>query len=57
VADNNGVVTGCSGEDTAITNVVFDIADDSTLGDGSEGQDVANHESGLLAAVEELPSI
>ncbi|WVZ10499.1 hypothetical protein V8G54_015029 [Vigna mungo] len=37
--------------------MVFNVADDGTLGDRSEGQDVANNEGGLLAAVEELPSV
>jgi len=57
VADNNGVVTGGSGEDAAIADMVFNVADDGTLGDGSEGQDVANNEGGLLAAVDELSSV
>ena len=57
MADNNGVVAGGSGEDAAIADMVFNVADDRTLGDRSEGQDVANYEGGLLAAVEELPSV
>lgn len=57
MADNNGVVAGGPGEDATVADMVFNVADDSTLGDRSEGQDVANNEGGLLAAVEELPGV
>lgn len=57
MADNNGIVTGGSGEDAAVANVVLDVADNGTFGDGSEGQDVADDEGGLLAAVDELAGV
>lgn len=57
MADNNGVVTGGPGEDTAVTDVMLDVADDGTLGDGAEGEDVADDEIGLLATVDELAGV
>ncbi|RDX67082.1 hypothetical protein CR513_54086, partial [Mucuna pruriens] len=57
MADDYGIITGGPGEDTAVADVVFDIANDGTFGDGSEGQDVANNECGFLAAVDELAGV
>ena len=36
VADHDGIVPGCPGEDTTITDVVLDVADDGTLKDPAE---------------------
>ena len=36
VADHDGVVPGCPGEDTMVTDVVLDVADDGTLRDPVE---------------------
>ena len=57
VADNNSIVAGGPSEDAAVTDVVFDIANDGTFGDGSEGEDVADDEGGFLAAVDELAGV
>lgn len=57
VADNDGVVTGAPGEDTAITDMVLNVADDSTFRDGSDWKDIANDESGLLATVDKLAGV
>ena len=35
-ADHNGIVLGCPGEDTTVTDVVLDVADDGTLRDPME---------------------
>ena len=37
--------------------MVFNIANDGTFGDGSEGKDIADHEIGLLAAEDELAGV
>ena len=36
VADHDGIVPGCPGEDTTVTDVVLDIADNGTLRDPME---------------------
>jgi len=36
MADHDGVVLGCPGEDTTITDVVLDVADNGALKDPSE---------------------
>ena len=45
MADDNGVVTGAPGEDTAVADVVLDVADHGSLGDGSDREDVADDEN------------
>jgi hypothetical protein len=57
VADHDGVVPRGPGEDTAVTDVVLDVAYDGTLGDTAERQDVADGERGAAAAVDELASV
>ena len=57
VTDDDSVVTGSSGEDTAISDVVLDVADDGSFRDGSDREDVADHECSFLTAVDELASV
>ena len=57
VADHDGVVPRGPGEDTTVTDVVLDVADDGTLGDPAERQDVADGERGAAAAVDELARV
>ena len=54
VADDGNVVTGGTAERTTVTVLVLDGGQDGTLGDGVEGQDVADGESGVLSGVDEL---
>ena len=51
VTDNSGVVPRCTCECTTVTNFLLDVADDGTFGALAYREDVANGESGLLAAV------
>lgn len=57
MADNNGVITRSPSKDTAITDMVLNVADHSPFRDGSERQDVADDESRLLATVDELAGV
>jgi hypothetical protein len=57
VADDDGVVSGAPGEDTAVSYVVLDVADDGSLGDTAQRQDVADGEHGATAAVDELAGV
>lgn len=57
MADNDGVITRSPSEDTTVTDMVLDVADNSSFGDGSEGKDVADDEGGLLTAVDELAGV
>jgi hypothetical protein len=54
VADDGNVVTRGTAERTTVTGLVLDVGEDGTLGDGVEGQDVADGESGVLSGVDEL---
>lgn len=57
MADNNSVITGTPSEYATVTNVVLDIADNSSFGNGSEGQNVTDNKGGFLAAVDKLTSV
>mgnify|MGYP004501186675 CR=1 FL=1 len=54
VANDGNVVTGGTAERTTVTGLVLDVGQDGTLGDGVEGQDVADGKSGVLSGVDEL---
>lgn len=53
VSDDGGVVARGTGEGSAVTGLLLDVADDGTLGALGDGEDVADVEGGLLAAVDE----
>lgn len=55
--DNDSIVPGSPGESTTVTNVVLDVADDGTLGDRSERQDVADDKVSLFATIDKLTGI
>jgi len=57
VGDDDGEAAGATGEGTTVTYVGLDVADNGTLGDRGEGQDVAALKRGLLAAVDELAGV
>jgi len=57
VTDNDGIVAGSPSKDTTVTDMVLNVAYDSSFRDGAKGQNITNNESGLLAAVDELTSI
>lgn len=54
MANDSNVVTRGTAERTTVTVLVLDVGQDGTLGDGVEGQDVANGESSVLSGVDEL---
>ena len=54
VRNDDAVVTRGAGERATVTGLGLDVADDATLGDGAEGQDVADGERGLLAGKDGL---
>jgi hypothetical protein len=57
VADDNSVVAGAPGEDTAVTNVVLHVADDGSLRDPPQWQHVADGERGAAAAIDKLAGV
>jgi len=57
VADNNSIITGAPSKSAAITDMVLNVADDSSFRDGSEGQDVADNQSSFLPAEHELAGV
>lgn len=50
VTDDGRVVARSARERTTVTGLLLDVADDGTFREGSEGEDVADGEGGLLAA-------
>jgi hypothetical protein len=57
VGYNDGVGTGATGESTTVTTLGFDVADNRSLGNRGEWQDVTAGKTGLLAAVDELSAV
>jgi hypothetical protein len=57
MTDDGGVVARGTGKSTAITSLLFNVADDGTLGHGGEGEDVTNGQGGLLTTVDKLASV
>lgn len=57
MTDNNGIIPRSPSKNTAIPNMVLNVANDSTLRDGSKRKNVANHKSGLASAVNELAGV
>lgn len=57
MTDNGDVVAGGATESTTVTDLLLDVGDDGTFGDGGEGEDVADGESSVLSSVDELASV
>ena len=57
VADDGNVVTRGTAERTTVTGLVLDVGENGTFGDGVEGKDVADGESGVLSGVDELRNV
>ena len=57
VADDNSSLAGCPGEDTSITNVIFNVTDLGTFGSRAQGQNVIGNEGGFLTAANELARV
>ncbi|KAG6546659.1 hypothetical protein Mapa_011848 [Marchantia paleacea] len=57
VTDNDDVITRSAGKRTPVSHTVLNIADDSSLGNRSKGQNITNSQSSLLSTVQELTSV
>ena len=57
VGDNNGVGTRAAGECTTVSELGLDVADNGSLRDRSQRQDVTAGKAGLLSAVDELSAV
>ncbi|MEB2874895.1 hypothetical protein VKX94_10855, partial [Lactobacillus helveticus] len=57
MSDNNGVITRSSSEDTTITDVMLDVADNSSFRNRSKRENISNDESSFLTAVQELTGV
>jgi len=53
VAYDGGVVAGCTGECATVSDFLLDVANNGTFWQLADGEDVANGELGLFAAVDE----
>jgi len=57
VSDDSGIVARSTGVLTTVARASLGVADDGTLGKSTDGQDIADLQLGLLAAVHELTSV
>jgi hypothetical protein len=57
VADNRNVVARCSAKSATISRFLLDVRNNSSFGDGSKRQDVADRQGSILSSVDELTSV
>jgi len=57
VGDNDGVGTGATSKGTTVSALGFDVADNGSLGNRSQGKDISTGKAGLLSAVDELSAV
>lgn len=57
MSNNGGIVSGSTGEGTTVTDLLLDVADDSTLRALGNRKNIANGKSSLLATVDEGTSM
>jgi len=57
VSDDGSIGSGCSGERTTVTDLLFDVADDGTFGTLGDGENVSDGEGRFFAAVHESTSV
>lgn len=57
VANNGNVVARGSAESTTVADLLLDVGDNGTFRAGSEGEDVADGQRGVLSGVDELASV
>ena len=57
VTNDGRVVTRCAGKRTTVTNLLLDVADNRTLRQRAERQDVTDAQQGLLTAVHKLTRV
>ena len=57
VANDGHVVTGGTAQSTTVTGLLLDVGDDGTLGNGSQGENVADGQGSVLAGVDELAGV
>merc|ERR1719394_714942 len=57
MGDDGGVVAGSSGQFAAVSQLLLQLADDGSLGHGSDGHHVADGQTSLLTAVHELSRV
>jgi hypothetical protein len=57
VGDDGGIVAGGPGQTTAVTSLLLQVAHNGTFRHGADGNNIANVERRLLAAVHELTGV
>lgn len=57
MTDNGGVTTGGSRESTSVTNLFFNVANNSTFGDSVDGEDVTDGDLSLQTTVNVLTGV
>jgi hypothetical protein len=57
MSNDGGIVSGSAGEGATVTDLLLDIADDSTFRALGNWEDIANGKIGLFATVDEGTSV
>jgi hypothetical protein len=57
VSNNGNVVSGSASKSTTVTDLLLNVGDDGTLGDGADWENVSDGQSSVLAGVDELAGV
>jgi hypothetical protein len=57
VSNNSGICARCSCKRTTVTSFLLNVANNSTFREAANGENIADGEGGLLAAVDESTSV
>lgn len=57
MTNDGDVVTGGTTESATVTDLLLDVGDNGTFGDGTEREDVSDGQSSVLSGVDELTSV
>ena len=57
VTNNNGIIPRSSSENPTVTNMVLNVANDSSFRDRSKGQHISNHKGSFLTTIHELSGV
>lgn len=57
VTNDRNIVAGCASQSTTVSRLLLNVRDNSSFGDRSKGQDIADRQGSILSCVDELTSV
>lgn len=57
MANDRNIVAGCASESTTVSRLLLNVRDDSSFGDRSKRQDIADRQGSVLSCIDELTGV